>query len=208
MVGTGAKGLGEKKMPYRAQLAASKRAIGLITLGLAAIEPAWAQMKVRVGQPQTGTFQFVPLQVATETGIFKRRGIDVEVISFAGGPRVQQALAADSIDVGIGSGPELAFVGKGRTRNRGCSHCGRALLGRVGGVAGFAHQIRRGPQRQNRQHLEQRIADGLAGTGAVPPIGLGCDRDQAGAARLDRRADGSAQDAPNRRHDRRSKCRL
>jgi NitT/TauT family transport system substrate-binding protein len=35
------------------------------------------------------------------------------VISFGGGPRVQQALAAESIDIGIGSGPELAFVAKG-----------------------------------------------------------------------------------------------
>jgi NitT/TauT family transport system substrate-binding protein len=35
------------------------------------------------------------------------------VISFGGGPRVQQALAAGSIDIGIGSGPELAFVAKG-----------------------------------------------------------------------------------------------
>ena len=75
--------------------------------------PAPAQTKVRVGQPQAGTFQFVPLQVAGEAGIFKRHGIDVDVISFGGGPRVQQALAAGSIDIGIGSGPELAFVAKG-----------------------------------------------------------------------------------------------
>src|SRR3984893_18580942 len=74
---------------------------------------ALAQMKVRVGQPQAGTFQFVALQVATEVGIFKQHGIEVEVISFGGGPRVQQALAAESIDIGIGSGPELAFVAKG-----------------------------------------------------------------------------------------------
>ena len=72
-----------------------------------------AQTKVRVGQPQAGTFQFVPLQVAGEAGIFKRNGIDVDVISFGGGPRVQQALAAGLIDIGIGSGPELAFVAKG-----------------------------------------------------------------------------------------------
>src|SRR5262245_57852004 len=74
---------------------------------------AQAQTKVRVGQPQVGTFQFVPLQVGSEAGIFKKHGIDLEVISFAGGPRVQQALAAESIDIGIGSGPELAFVAKG-----------------------------------------------------------------------------------------------
>ena len=74
---------------------------------------ALAQTKVRVGQPQVGTFQFVPLQVGIEAGIFKKHKIDLEVISFGGGPRVQQALAADSIDIGIGSGPELAFVAKG-----------------------------------------------------------------------------------------------
>jgi len=84
-----------------------------LAVGLASGTAAQAQTKVRVGQPQVGTFQFVPLQVGSETGIFKQHGIDVEVISFAGGPRVQQAIAADSIDIGIGSGPELAFVAKG-----------------------------------------------------------------------------------------------
>jgi ABC-type nitrate/sulfonate/bicarbonate transport system substrate-binding protein len=74
---------------------------------------ALAQTAVRLGQPQVGTFQFVPLQVGSEAGIFKKHGIDLEVISFGGGPRVQQALAANSIDIGIGSGPELAFVAKG-----------------------------------------------------------------------------------------------
>ena len=94
-------------MPHRVWLVAA------IASGLMLPQPALAQMKVRVGQPQAGTFQFVPLQAASEAGIFKRHGVDIEVISFAGGPRVQQALAAGSIDVGIGSGPELAFVAKG-----------------------------------------------------------------------------------------------
>src|SRR5262249_43860232 len=75
--------------------------------------PAPAQTKVRVGQPQAGTFQFVPLQVGIEAGIFHKHGIDLEVISFGGGPRVQQAIAAGAIDIGIGSGPELAFVAQG-----------------------------------------------------------------------------------------------
>jgi ABC-type nitrate/sulfonate/bicarbonate transport system substrate-binding protein len=81
--------------------------------GVAIGPPAHAQTKVRLGQPQVGTFQFVPLQVGSEAGIFKRHGVDLEIISFGGGPRVQQAIAADSIDIGIGSGPELAFVAKG-----------------------------------------------------------------------------------------------
>ena len=84
-----------------------------IVFAVAGGAPAAAQTTVRVGQPQVGTFQFVPLQVGVEAGIFKKHGVDLEVISFGGGPRVQQALAANSIDIGIGSGPELAFVAKG-----------------------------------------------------------------------------------------------
>jgi ABC-type nitrate/sulfonate/bicarbonate transport system substrate-binding protein len=82
-------------------------------VGVLGAPSAQAQTKLRIGQPQVGTFQFVPLQVGSETDIFKKHGIDLEVISFGGGPRVQQAIAADSIDIGIGSGPELAFVAKG-----------------------------------------------------------------------------------------------
>jgi ABC-type nitrate/sulfonate/bicarbonate transport system substrate-binding protein len=85
----------------------------VLAFGMMSIPSAQAQTKVRVGQPQVGTFQFVPLQIGSEAGIFKKHGIDLEVISFGGGPRVQQALAAESIDIGIGSGPELAFVAKG-----------------------------------------------------------------------------------------------
>jgi ABC-type nitrate/sulfonate/bicarbonate transport system substrate-binding protein len=75
--------------------------------------PARAETQVRVGQPQAGTFQFVPLQVGIEAGIFTKHGIAVELSSFSGGPRVQQAIAADSIDIGLGSGPELALAAKG-----------------------------------------------------------------------------------------------
>ena len=88
-------------------------AAAVLGVGLLSSDTGQAQIKVRVGQPQAGTFQFVPLQVGMEAGIFKNHGIDLEVISFAGGPRVQQAIAANSIDIGIGSGPELAFVAKG-----------------------------------------------------------------------------------------------
>src|SRR5258707_11590256 len=93
----------------------SRMGLFAAALGLSVVfgPAALAQTKVRVGRPQVGTFQFVPLQVGIEADIFKKHKIDLEVISFGGGPRVQQALAADSIDIGIGSGPELAFVAKG-----------------------------------------------------------------------------------------------
>ena len=74
---------------------------------------AQADTKVRIGQPQAGTFQFVPLQVGIEAGFFKKHGVQVEVTDFGGGPKVQQALTAGSIDIAIGSGPELALEVKG-----------------------------------------------------------------------------------------------
>jgi ABC-type nitrate/sulfonate/bicarbonate transport system substrate-binding protein len=74
---------------------------------------AQAATTVRVGQPQAGTFQFVPLQVGIAAGIFQKHGVDVEITDFGGGPKVQQALTADSIDIAIGSGPELALEVKG-----------------------------------------------------------------------------------------------
>src|SRR5262249_30246426 len=67
----------------------------------------------RVGQPQAGTFQFVPLQVGAEAGIFKQHGVDPEVISFGGGPRVQQAIAAGALDIGIGSPAQPRLIAHG-----------------------------------------------------------------------------------------------
>src|SRR5262245_32049239 len=91
------------------------RAVWLLTaLVLAAMTaPAQAQTKVRIGKPQAGAFQFVPVDVGIEVGIFKRHGLDVESSDFGGGPRVQQALTAGALDLAIGSGPELAMVVKG-----------------------------------------------------------------------------------------------
>jgi len=90
-----------------------KFAAALLIAIASALGSAQAATVVRVGQPQAGTFQFVPLQVGIEAGIFKQHGIDVQVVDFGGGPRVQQALTADSIDIAIGSGPELALEVKG-----------------------------------------------------------------------------------------------
>src|SRR3954451_11118608 len=85
----------------------------LIAAFIVLAAPAQAQTKVRIGKPQAGAFQFVPVDVGIEAGIFKKHGLDVESADFGGGPRVQQALTAGALDIAIGSGPELALVAKG-----------------------------------------------------------------------------------------------
>jgi NitT/TauT family transport system substrate-binding protein len=74
---------------------------------------AQANVKVRVGKAIGEAFSFVPLDVGIEAGIFKKHGLEIEKYDFGGSARLQQALAADSIDMGLGSGPELAFIVKG-----------------------------------------------------------------------------------------------
>jgi NitT/TauT family transport system substrate-binding protein len=68
---------------------------------------------LRVGKAGRDAFSFVPADIGAQTGLFKKHGIDVTISSFGGDARVQQAMTADGIDIGLGSGPGLAFVVKG-----------------------------------------------------------------------------------------------
>jgi NitT/TauT family transport system substrate-binding protein len=74
---------------------------------------AQSNRNVRVGKAIGEAFSFTPLDIGIETGIFKKHGIEIEKYDFGGSAKLQQALAADSIDMGLGSGPELAFIVKG-----------------------------------------------------------------------------------------------
>jgi len=84
----------------------------LVGLTACAMMPAEAET-LRVGKAGREAFSFVPADVGERTGLFKKHGIDLEIASFGGDARIQQALAADGIDIGLGSGPGLAFIVKG-----------------------------------------------------------------------------------------------
>jgi len=68
---------------------------------------------LRVGKPQSEIFSFVPLDVGIQEGIFKKNGIEVQSFDVGGAAKLQQALTAQAIDVGLGSGPALSFIAKG-----------------------------------------------------------------------------------------------
>ena len=74
---------------------------------------AQADAVVRVGKGFAGVFDFVPVDVGMAEGIFKRHGIEIQKFDFNGSSKYQQALAADAIDIGLGSGVELSYVAKG-----------------------------------------------------------------------------------------------
>jgi ABC-type nitrate/sulfonate/bicarbonate transport system substrate-binding protein len=86
--------------------------IAFLAFGAAA-EPAKSDGTLRVGKAFAGVFDFVPVDVGIAQGFFKKRGLEIKESNFAGSAKLQQALAADAIDIGLGSGVELAFVARG-----------------------------------------------------------------------------------------------
>ncbi len=75
--------------------------------------PASAGEPLRVGKAVPEAFSFVPLDIGIQEGIFKKYGLDVQGTAFGGDAKLQQAMAADSIDAALGSGPGMAFIAKG-----------------------------------------------------------------------------------------------
>jgi len=68
---------------------------------------------VRFGKAVPNSFAFGAAEVGSQAKIFEQEGIELQILSFAGDARIQQALTADSIDVAVGSGPGLGFRAKG-----------------------------------------------------------------------------------------------
>ena len=77
------------------------------------IGAASAQTPVRVGKAVPEAFSFVPLDVGMKKGFFKKRGLDVESVAFAGDAKMQQAAASGGVEFMLGSGPALGFIAKG-----------------------------------------------------------------------------------------------
>ena len=84
-----------------------------LLLALLALATSAAADTLRVGKAGREAFSFVPVDIGVRTGIFKQHGLDIEIANFGGDAKLQQAMAADGIDIALGSGPGLAFIVKG-----------------------------------------------------------------------------------------------
>jgi len=77
------------------------------------LSSATAADLLRVGNVGAVAFSFVPTNVGKDVGIFAKNGLDIQITGFAGDAKLQQAMAANAVDVGLGSGPGMAFIVKG-----------------------------------------------------------------------------------------------
>ncbi len=90
-------------------------AISFLVLAVAAVltGPAAAADKLVVGKAFPTSFAFVPINVGVESGIMAKYGLDVTILGFEGAPKLQQGITAGDVDIGLGSGTDMAFVKKG-----------------------------------------------------------------------------------------------
>jgi NitT/TauT family transport system substrate-binding protein len=83
-------------------------AIGLVTASVVS-----AAELIRVGNAGRESFSFTPANIGKEAGIFAKHNLDLDIAGFGGDAKLQQAMAANAVDIGLGSGPGLAFIAKG-----------------------------------------------------------------------------------------------
>lgn len=100
----------------------------VILTGVACNSAALAQEMLRVGKAGREAFSFVPVDIADREGFFKKRNLTVEISSFSGEARLQQAMAADGIDISLASGVGMAFIVKGSPAKAVAAFAGPPLL--------------------------------------------------------------------------------
>lgn len=79
----------------------------------ARLAPAHAAESLRVAKVVPFAWTFTPLDVGIQEGIFAKHGLAIEASASAGDAKLQQLLTAGSVDIGLGSGPGMAFAAKG-----------------------------------------------------------------------------------------------
>jgi len=102
-------GFGERKT----WMAATSAAMTILFLLVVVSSAAYAAETLRVGKAVPEAFSFTPVDVGIRKDIFRKNGLEIEETAFAGDAKLQQAMTSDSLDIGIGSGPALAFIVKG-----------------------------------------------------------------------------------------------
>jgi NitT/TauT family transport system substrate-binding protein len=99
--------------PSFMRLRISLAALGAALAVLAAGHGAAANDKLVVGKAFPTSFAFVPINIGVEAGIMSKAGLDVTIQGFEGAAKLQQGVTAGQVDIGLGSGTDMAFVAKG-----------------------------------------------------------------------------------------------
>jgi ABC-type nitrate/sulfonate/bicarbonate transport system substrate-binding protein len=86
--------------------------------------PASAATTLTVGKAAATAETLIPVNVGDELGIFQKHGLDLKIVDFTGGSKMDQAMAAGSLDISAGDGTEMAFIAKGLPMKAVCMTAG------------------------------------------------------------------------------------
>ena len=127
-----------------------------LAAALAFAMPTYAQT-IKVGTPEGTAFMFAPTDVGIETGIFKKHGVTVEKVDFAGGAKLVQGLASGAVDVSTGGSTEIGFIAKGAPQ--------KAVAQMAGPPVDLALIVRADGSITDRKQLKgKKIGDTTAGS--------------------------------------------
>jgi NitT/TauT family transport system substrate-binding protein len=103
---------GRQKQQIAGRHFATTLAVGLVS-ALSLVVPARAADTIRVGKAAAIGFSFSVLDVGMTEGFYRDAGIEIDELSFSGAAKVEQAIAAGAIDIGLSAGTDLALLAKG-----------------------------------------------------------------------------------------------
>lgn len=144
--------------PLRRTMTAAVCLAAMLSIATLAPTLAAAQDTLRVGKAGREAFSFVPVDIGDRQGFFKKRNLKVEISSFSGEARLQQAMAADGIDISLASGVGMAFIVKGSPAKAVAAFAGPPLL--------FALVVPKDSALKSEADLNGRTV-GVSGVGSV-----------------------------------------
>ena len=81
--------------------------LGLLSAPFARAETLVVGKSLATAEPELAA------DIGAESGIFQKHGLDLKIVSFQGGGKLAQGMAAGEIDIADGSGTEMAAIVKG-----------------------------------------------------------------------------------------------
>jgi NitT/TauT family transport system substrate-binding protein len=99
-----------------------------LAMAVAASAPSRAADMLKVGKAVPDAATMVPLEVAAHEGFFAKHDLEVDLVDMGGGAKLHQAMAAGSLDMGVGAGTDLALIAKGSPELAVCNGAGPLLF--------------------------------------------------------------------------------
>src|SRR5438128_1689563 len=88
--------------------------LAAVLLAATAVSAQGVQQKLKVAVAQRGQWDTAVTELGMRAGIFKKRGLDIEILYTQGGPEAHQAVISGSMDAACGGGIEAAIGAYGR----------------------------------------------------------------------------------------------